>query len=179
MKLPVEKFIKRFLLHVLPKGFKRVRHCGYLANHSKKLLSRCRELLNLIPDLPAITKKSTQELMLQLTGRRYYSVPSVQNRNVGLSGQIARVQTRSSGVGLFVIGIPLPTSRPPSTARCRSQRTPASSFANLCPDDASRGGSVGHFKAAFLLKSPRLPHHPSPCTSVTGNSRRYNPHRQP
>ena len=68
MKLPVEKFIKRFLLHVLPKGFKRVRHCGYLANHAKKLLCRCRELLNLIPDLPAITKKSTQELMLQLTG---------------------------------------------------------------------------------------------------------------
>jgi predicted Zn-ribbon and HTH transcriptional regulator len=68
MKLPVEKFIDRFLLHVLPKGFKRVRHCGYLANHSKKLLSRCRELLNLNPDLPAITKRSTQELMLQLTG---------------------------------------------------------------------------------------------------------------
>jgi hypothetical protein len=68
MKLPVENFIKRFMLHVLPKGFKRVRHCGYLANHAKKLLSRCRELLGLNPDLPAITKKSTQELMLQLAG---------------------------------------------------------------------------------------------------------------
>lgn len=68
MKLPVEEFTRRFLLHLLPKGFKRVRHCGYLANHAKKLLCRCRELLNLNPELPAITKKSTQELMLQLTG---------------------------------------------------------------------------------------------------------------
>lgn len=67
-KLPVEKFIDRFLLHILPRRFMRIRHFGYLANHSKKLLSRCRELLGLSPDLPAITKKSTQELMLQLTG---------------------------------------------------------------------------------------------------------------
>jgi predicted Zn-ribbon and HTH transcriptional regulator len=67
-KLPVEEFIRRFLLHVLPRGFMRIRHFGFLANHSKKLLSRCRQLLGLIPDLPAITRKSTQELMLQLTG---------------------------------------------------------------------------------------------------------------
>jgi hypothetical protein len=53
---------------VLPKGFMRVRHFGFLANHSKKPLSRCRQLLGLNPDPPAITKKSTQELMLELTG---------------------------------------------------------------------------------------------------------------
>ncbi len=68
MKLNVEEFIRRFLLHVLPKGFMRVRHFGFLANTSKKPLSRCRQLLGLNPDPPAITKKSTQELMLELTG---------------------------------------------------------------------------------------------------------------
>jgi len=67
-ELPVEEFIHRFLLHVLPKGFMRVRHFGFLANHSKKLFSRCRQLLGLNPDPPTITKKSTQELMLELTG---------------------------------------------------------------------------------------------------------------
>ena len=66
--LPVEEFIRRFLLHVLPKRFMRIRHFGFLANHSKKLLCRCRQLLGLNPDLPVITKRSTQELMLQLTG---------------------------------------------------------------------------------------------------------------
>ena len=32
MTLPGEEFLRRFLLHVLPKGFMRIRHYGYLAN---------------------------------------------------------------------------------------------------------------------------------------------------
>ena len=66
--LSVEEFTRRFLLHVLPKGFMRIRRFGFFANHSKKLLSQCRQLLGLNPDPPAITKKSIQELMLELTG---------------------------------------------------------------------------------------------------------------
>jgi hypothetical protein len=30
MRLSADEFIKRFLLHVLPKGFHRIRHCGLL-----------------------------------------------------------------------------------------------------------------------------------------------------
>ncbi len=67
-KLPVEEFIRRFLLHVLPGGFMRIRHFGFLANPAKALRAKCRQLLGLSPDPPAITKKSTYELMLQLTG---------------------------------------------------------------------------------------------------------------
>ncbi len=39
MALPAEEFIRRFLLHVLPKGLMRIRHYGFLANscRSKKL----------------------------------------------------------------------------------------------------------------------------------------------
>lgn len=37
--LPVFKFISRFLQHVLPKGFKKVRHFGYLSSRNKQLLS--------------------------------------------------------------------------------------------------------------------------------------------
>jgi hypothetical protein len=32
MRLPPHEFIRRFLLHVLPKGFHRIRHCGLFAN---------------------------------------------------------------------------------------------------------------------------------------------------
>ena len=67
-KLPVEEFIRRFLLHVLPRGFVRIRHFGFLANPAKALRAKCRQLLGLSPNPPAITKKSTHELMLQLTG---------------------------------------------------------------------------------------------------------------
>lgn len=37
--LPAFEFIRRFLQHVLPKGFKKVRHFGYLSSRNKQLLS--------------------------------------------------------------------------------------------------------------------------------------------
>jgi hypothetical protein len=68
MTLDAHEFIRRFLLHVIPKGFVRVRHFGVLANRSKSLLSKCRQLLELNPALPKLPQKSVHELMLQLTG---------------------------------------------------------------------------------------------------------------
>ena len=67
MTLGAHQFIRRFLLHVIPKGFVRVRHFGFLANRSKSLLSKCRQLLNLSPTVPKLSQRSVQELMLQLT----------------------------------------------------------------------------------------------------------------
>ena len=68
MPLDADEFIRRFLLHVIPKGFVRIRHFGFFANRSKSLLSKCRQLLDLNPALPKLPSKSVQELMLQLTG---------------------------------------------------------------------------------------------------------------
>ena len=46
MQLPGEELIRRFLLHVLPKGLMRVRHYGYLANRCRKeKLAKIRQLL--------------------------------------------------------------------------------------------------------------------------------------
>jgi len=67
-ELPVEEFISRFLLHVLPRGFMRIRHFGFLANPAKALRAKCRQLLGLHPALPKLPKRSTHELMLALTG---------------------------------------------------------------------------------------------------------------
>ena len=36
MALDANEFIRRFLLHALPKKFMRIRHCGFLANRCKK-----------------------------------------------------------------------------------------------------------------------------------------------
>jgi Putative transposase/Transposase zinc-binding domain len=68
MTLDAHEFIRRFLLHVIPKGFVRVRHFGFLANRSKSLLSKCRRLLDLNPALLKLPSKSVHELMLQFTG---------------------------------------------------------------------------------------------------------------
>ena len=46
MMLEVGEFIRRFLLHVLPSGFHRIRHYGLIANTTRKdHLARARELL--------------------------------------------------------------------------------------------------------------------------------------
>lgn len=46
MTLPAAEFIRRFLLHVLPDGFMRIRHYGYLANrHRQRKLEICRRIL--------------------------------------------------------------------------------------------------------------------------------------
>jgi hypothetical protein len=45
MTLNAEEFMRRFLLHVLPRGFQRIRQFGLLANRRRDELARCRQLL--------------------------------------------------------------------------------------------------------------------------------------
>ena len=50
MTLATDEFIRRFLLHVLPRGFHRIRHYGLLATSARKAsLARARELLAVSP----------------------------------------------------------------------------------------------------------------------------------
>jgi len=51
MTLPVEEFLRRFLLHLLPRGFVRIRNFGFLANRRRALLlPLCARLLDLVPE---------------------------------------------------------------------------------------------------------------------------------
>ena len=48
MTLDAEEFIRRFLLHILPDGFQRIRYYGFLSNrYREEKLARCRELLGM------------------------------------------------------------------------------------------------------------------------------------
>lgn len=50
MTLKADEFVRRFLLHVLPGGFHRIRHYGLLANPSRREnLAKIRELLGMVP----------------------------------------------------------------------------------------------------------------------------------
>jgi hypothetical protein len=50
MTLATDEFIRRFLMHVLPRGFHRIRHYGLLAASARKVsLARARELLAVAP----------------------------------------------------------------------------------------------------------------------------------
>jgi len=58
MTVTAEEFLRRFLLHTLPRGFVRIRFCGFLANRRRReLLPLCRHLLNasLLPPSPTPT----------------------------------------------------------------------------------------------------------------------------
>jgi hypothetical protein len=69
MALDADEFIRRFLLHVVPDGFVRIRHFGLLANRTRRAkLARCRELLAPAPAPPASLRESAPALMLRLTG---------------------------------------------------------------------------------------------------------------
>lgn len=49
MELRAEEFLRRFLLHVVPPRFVRMRHCGLLANRARQeKLARCRQLLAVV-----------------------------------------------------------------------------------------------------------------------------------
>ncbi len=53
LRLPAVAFIRRFLWHVLPAGFVRIRHYGlHHSSARKEKLPRCRQLLGLEPELP-------------------------------------------------------------------------------------------------------------------------------
>jgi hypothetical protein len=89
MTLDAEEFIRRFLLHVIPKSFMRVRHYGFLANHSKDCLSKCRQLVGLTPAPPPPPQRSIEELMLALTGINIHRCPLCQKGTLVWVSQLA------------------------------------------------------------------------------------------
>ncbi len=48
MKLPVLEFIRRFLQHILPRGFKKVCHYGFLSGRNKEVLLRLHYILGTV-----------------------------------------------------------------------------------------------------------------------------------
>jgi len=68
MTLAADEFLRRFLLHVVPRGFMRIRHFGLLANRTRReTLTRCRDLLGRLPTENA-PPESVAALMHRLTG---------------------------------------------------------------------------------------------------------------
>lgn len=67
MTIDVSEFIRRFLLHVLPSRFVKIRHYGFLSNRNRnRKLRLCQRLT--FSEIPEFQKLSTVELLLKLTG---------------------------------------------------------------------------------------------------------------
>ncbi|HZD50848.1 MAG TPA: IS91 family transposase [Silvibacterium sp.] len=62
MTLPVEEFLRRFLLHLLPRGFMRIRNFGFLANRQRAtLLPLCFRLLQSSAEISPATASPTAD----------------------------------------------------------------------------------------------------------------------
>jgi hypothetical protein len=70
MTLEAEEFIRRFLLHVLPSGFMRIRYFGFLSNrHRTEKLKRCRKLLHVHQTTVRSTIVDWKQRYESLTGK--------------------------------------------------------------------------------------------------------------
>jgi len=95
------EFIRRFLLHSLPKGFVRIRHYGFMANRNrKKNLNVIRQLIGVsVPDEKEVA--TLEEMMLQLTGTDITTCPCC-----------------TEGKMQFFAEIPKGRARPPTQLAC-------------------------------------------------------------
>ena len=70
MTVTAEEFIRRFLLHILPYKFVKIRHYGILSNRNRMTkLNKCKYILKvLVSKIREKAKLSTAELLFKLTG---------------------------------------------------------------------------------------------------------------
>lgn len=85
MTLSVDEFPRRFLMHVLPDGFQRIRHYGLFSNqHRAENIVRCRELLGM-PAPPSPERRDYRGRCHELTGRDLRLCPECEK------GQMVRI----------------------------------------------------------------------------------------
>lgn len=92
MSLDGGEFIRRFLIHVLPDGFHRIRYYGFLANHHRaRKLARCRELLRMAPAEPTPEPPPDyRDRYEALTGRSLHRCPNCHTGIMVVIGCIVR-----------------------------------------------------------------------------------------
>jgi hypothetical protein len=76
MTLSAEEFIRRFLLHVLPRGFQRIRQFGLLANRRRGELTCCRQLLGTTGQTRESVSQDYQALYQTVTGTSLQQCPA-------------------------------------------------------------------------------------------------------
>ena len=86
MTLTATEFIRRMLLHVLPPGFHRIRHYGFLANRVRRQkLAECRRLLAAPPPPPEQAVRTAvdyRDRYEALTGRSLRRCPRCDDGNM-------------------------------------------------------------------------------------------------
>jgi hypothetical protein len=92
MTLTTDEFIRRFLLHVLPRGFQRLRQFGFLANRRRRhKLALCRQLLGTAATQPDTNPlpRDYQALYETVTGQSLQQCPACRTGTMKLNEYLA------------------------------------------------------------------------------------------
>jgi len=100
MTLPADEFMRRFLLHILPARFQRIRHYGLLGNrHRHEKLARCRHLLgSAAPETPPSASTSPRDYrdrVEALTGISLRICPVCRHGHMSIVEDLARARRDS------------------------------------------------------------------------------------
>jgi hypothetical protein len=184
MTLAPDEFIRRFLIHVLPSGFHRIRHYGFLASSQREQnIARARQLLDVPPPQPqpepaeeappADSKASLRpcpccggrmfviEVFARRRSPRYRATAPVRDIRIGTSRSL------SSALQLQKSVAPSVGPRPATMRLKQAPRLPAVSPPRLRRSHLNTGATrpPAHHRPRQLPTShpaaPRL-HHPTP-----------------
>ena len=96
MTLSAEEFIRRFLLHVLPRGFQRIRQFGLLANRRRDELARCRQLLGASEQTVESICQDYQALYQTVTGTSLQACPACRTGTMKFFSPLAALTNNSA-----------------------------------------------------------------------------------
>jgi hypothetical protein len=150
MTLGADEFIRRFLLHVLPDGFHRIRHYGYLANGGRAAkLADCRRLLAVPEPATPAPALDYRERYQQLTGRSLDLCPCCGGRMI----EIGIIPVRAVSA-LRLPGTPHDPNASPTSPVSRTDASGRHRHAAIAYPPAATGVSR---KSSFEPRRPPAP----------------------
>jgi hypothetical protein len=94
ISLHVKEFMRRFLLHVLPSGFMRMRHFGFLGNrYRKENIALIRKIKNIVEKLVTTIDQSWQDLLKSVTGIDVNKCPDCVNGKLSSVAKFRLINT--------------------------------------------------------------------------------------
>jgi len=94
MTLSGIEFMRRIMLHVLPKRFVKIRHYGFLSNHNKKVCLRLAQKLTGSKLMPLVRAKLTaRDIMLRSTGRDIAKCPECGGHIISMNARASPQNT--------------------------------------------------------------------------------------
>ena len=97
MIVSAPEFIRRFLLHVLPENFMKIRYFGFLSHRNKKqAVKTIRQLIDPDAGMPQKVEETYLDMMKRLTGQDILSCPNCKKGKMSIIKKLPNLRLDSS-----------------------------------------------------------------------------------